>query len=519
MAREASGSVRYRGGRWWARVTVGDDRPLLPIEPPITDPRARAAAKAEAAILSKLARAMKRPKPVAGGELVRDWYDRWLAARDENGHSTREARSHLKTHILEEIGDVAMRDLKPSDLERVVRRLDRLVNEGELRWKSALNIWGTVTVACDDATRGKVAELRCFEEDPSKKVRGPDRGVETEKVHLFPGELLQLMKCRGVPQLRRRAYTIGVYLYLRPAELEALTWEDIDLPRGQVTIQRSIDRESGEVGSPKAGKARATHDLEPTIIPLLRAMHRKGATGPVVGRLGDERELAQQLRRDLLDAGVARTELHFATDDPPREWMRMHDLRTTGVTWMAVRGDEPMMIMARAGHADLKTTLGYVSRSALVRRGYGAVFPAIPAELLKDQTAPQSAPQSIRRGNSRGVVAEAHGNRTGLAANDQRDLSAISLAKLRVVTSEDAAKSAIAGRGADSGADWNEARKVLVYRLAEALKRACERGDHDAAWRLHDEIARAMPQRLSRPDIAGPRATPAPRSRGSRASA
>lgn len=516
MARKATGAVRYRGGRWWARVTVGDERPLLPIEPPLTDPSARAAAKAEAAILSTLARDLERARLIVDGELVRDWYERWLAAREEKGLSTKADRSHLNTHILAEIGDVVMRDLKPSDLERVVRRLDGLVTKGKLRWKSALNIWGTVTVAMDDASRGKVAELRVFEEDPTKKVRGPDRGVDTEKVHLFPGELLQLMACGGVggvPHHRRRAYAIGIYLYLRPAELEALTWGDIDLERGQVTIQRSIDRESGEAGSPKAGRARATHDLEPAIIPLLRAMHTKGATGPVVGRLGDDRELAEILRRDLLTAGVTRTELHFASDDPPREWMRMHDLRTTGVTWMAVRGDEPMMIMARAGHADLKTTLGYVSRSALVRRGYGAVFPEIPAELLQNESAPQLAPRSARRGNSRGGVAEAHGNRTGPAANDTEARAVISLARLREATSSDAAKSAIQRGGADSGADWNRPRLQLAYRLAEALKRAWERGDDAAAWRLYDEIGRAMPPRLIRPDIESPRAKAAPRSR------
>lgn len=399
MARKATGSVRYRGGRWWARVTAHGRRALVPIEPPITDPDAREQAEAEAAILSRLARAT--PAPAAPGELVEDWYDRWLDAREARGVSTRAPRSHLENHILPVLRGREMRKVTPADLERIVANLDGLVARGELAWKSAINIWGTVTKAFDDARRGKLPELRCREDDPAKAVRGPDRGVETETVHLYPSEFLRLVSCPAVPLLRRRAYAIGVYLYLRPAELEALAWEDLDVERGQGQVRRSIDRESGEKTSPKAGRARAPHDLEPAILPLLEAMHRERSTGAVVGRLGDEREVAEQLRRDLLTAGVARHELHHASTDPPRSWMRMHDLRTTGVTWMAVRGDEPLVIMARAGHADLKTTLGYVSRAALVRRGYGETFPALPACLL--ESAPESAPKVTIRRKSSGV--------------------------------------------------------------------------------------------------------------------
>lgn len=455
----------------------------------MTDPNAREAAEAEAAILSRLIRERAKPRArVTKGERVRDWYDRWLAAREERGISTTADRSHLRTHILEEIGDVVMVDLRPSDLERVVRRLDRLVAAQELRWKSALNIWGTVTVAMDDATRGKLSELRCFSENPCSKVRGPDRGVETEKVHIFPAEFLRLM--RGpAPLRRRRAYAIAIYMYLRPAELEALTWEDIDLARGQVTIQRSIDRESGVAGSPKAGRARAPHDIEPTLMPLLRAMHRKGATGAVIGRLADERDLADILRRDLMDAGVTRHELHVASDDPPREWMRMHDLRTTGVTWMAVRGDEPMVIMARAGHADLKTTLGYVSRSALVRRGYGAVFPALPKGLLARELAPELAP--VRR--NAGKSAEAHGNRTGRAPAIPREYSTDRNAHLRIVTPTDACNPAIPGGGADCGANWNPTRKTLVLRLLEAAKRGVHDERTEDIRRLAEAAIDALP--------------------------
>jgi hypothetical protein len=40
--------------------------------------------------------------------------------------------------------------------------------------------------------------------------------------------------------------------------------------------------------------------------------------------------------------------------------MTSRDRKATGVTWAAVRGDDPVKINRRAAHRDFKTTLGYI---------------------------------------------------------------------------------------------------------------------------------------------------------------
>lgn len=496
MARAATGTVEYRNGRWWARVAAPNGkRPRVPLA--ITDPEAREAAEAEARELAALA--ARAPRQGSAGESVEDWYERWCLAREARGTSARAPRSHLECHILPVLRGRPIAGVTPRDLERLVRRLDDAVAAGELRWKSAINIWGTVTKAFDDAHRGKISELRCREDNPCKSVRGPSRGVDTAKVHLYPGEFLALVSS-SVPLRRRQAYAIGVYLYLRPAELEALAWEDIDLARGVVQIQRSIDRETGEATSPKAGVSRHPQDIEAPLLPLLEAMHYDGASGPVVGRLGDDSLLADQLRRDLLDAGVTRHELHHASIDPPREWMRMHDLRTTGITWMAVRGGDPLTIMARAGHHDMETTLGYVSQAALVRRGYGQVFPELPAELVESSR--QSSPKSSIRLDSRGPVAETHGNRRDVGVRAAAKKPRLSLILAREATREHAPKFADPRPGDDSRDDWSPARIDLVQRILEAGKRAASRRDSAALHRLLDAARDAAPAVPTQPGQA-----------------
>jgi Phage integrase family len=49
-----------------------------------------------------------------------------------------------------------------------------------------------------------------------------------------------------------------------------------------------------------------------------------------------------------------------------------HDLRATGITWMAIRGDDPLHIQHRAGHTSFATTQRYIRQAEAVRPGIGS---------------------------------------------------------------------------------------------------------------------------------------------------
>jgi len=90
--------------------------------------------------------------------------------------------------------------------------------------------------------------------------------------------------------------------------------------------------------------------------------------------------LSRNLKAYLERAGVARADL-FASD-ATRKAMTFHDLRATGITWCAVRGDDPLKIKQRAGHGAFTTTELYVREADAVRVGFGTVFPVLPRCLL-----------------------------------------------------------------------------------------------------------------------------------------
>ncbi len=395
-----------RLGHYVVRCSAPDGtRPLFHLEPSPESEDARAAALRTAGEISEelwsqgLGAAKKRtrsPRYVPGaGETVAGWFTRWLDERARRGiASVRSDRSRFKTHVEPVLGAFAMADLKRSHVEELVLSLDNRVAAGELSWKTAVNVWALVSKALDDACNAKNPELRVLTENPAAAVRGPDRGAHKAKTYLYPSEFLQVVTCEHVPLAWRRRIALAVYLFPRAAELEALEWSDVDVERGIVHIHRAIDRKERPTADEEAAKTKATKTgvtrrfaVEARVLPLLRAMHREsGGKGPVDPTMPPEAHLARELQVHLRAAKLERAEL--LTSDQTRKRLGFHDLRATGLTWMAVRGDDPLKIMQRAGHKEFKTTQGYIREAEAVRDGFGDVFPTLPESLLGTSSEP-----------------------------------------------------------------------------------------------------------------------------------
>jgi integrase len=267
------------------------------------------------------------------------------------------------------------------DLEKLVESLDARVRGAELSWKTASHAWGLVTRMFADACAAKQRDLRVRSDNPALGIHGPDRGVRKSKVYLWPSEFLRLVSCVDVPLVWRRTFTVATYLYVRAGEGNALDWSDVDLDRRVVHIHRSVDRDTGDMKPTKTSVARRV-PIEPELVPLLQVMRKEtDGKGRVLAIDSTDRKLSRQLQRCLKLTDVTRADL--TTSDATRKAMTFHDLRATGITWCAVRGDDPLKIKQRAGHSTFSTTEGYIREAENLREGFGAVFPPLPASLLK----------------------------------------------------------------------------------------------------------------------------------------
>ena len=138
--------------------------------------------------------------------------------------------------------------------------------------------------------------------------------------------------------------------------------------------------ESGAKKETKTGVVRR-YRIEPSLMPLLRAMHREsGGVGGLVADMPNKKFWARRLREHLVVAGVVRSALH--ENDDTRRSIVFHDLKATAVSWMAIRGDEPLKIKQRAAHRSFATTERYLRAAEMVGEAIGEPFPQLPAAVL-----------------------------------------------------------------------------------------------------------------------------------------
>jgi len=442
MPKERRGTVEYdaKKGCYRIRLTLNDgSRPWVDLTPTARSALAEKRAREVAVQRSKIARQENLRaedfglKPRAekvdaeaapATDVMERWLEVWTQHRQRRGLSTAsESERMYRRHVAPVIA-THVRVWTGDDFRRLSRTLDEKVRTGELSWKSALNVWGVATKMATDAASSKLDEIRCRSDDPSHRVEGPDRGVRKVKQYLYPSELLTLVASERVPIRWRRLFALAVYSYARSGELEALERSDVDLEHATVHVHRSVDRvrNKGKVKSTKSAVARRI-PIEPELVPLMRVLVAE--TQNRIFKMPSVGVLSSKLKHYLARAGVERSELF--TSDATRKAITFHDLRATGITWCAVRGDDPLKIMQRAGHASFETTRGYIREAENLRSSFGSVFPALPKSLLESSVeSSRGRPKSPNAMTSLDKSSGADGNRTRDLLHAMQALSQLS---------------------------------------------------------------------------------------------
>lgn len=386
-----------RSGQWlWLDDVcrrIGRDVPADPVE-------ALELARELADALSRqaLAAHLGAADPVKrSGETYREWSDRWNKWRLETQQvvNDRFDRGNQRTWIFPVIGERPAHLISEGEVEEIVRRLDAAILTGK-SWKTMANVWATLSASFRDMCKCKNKSLVVRTDNPLRAVAPPERGEATEKQVLYPSEYLQLVTARAIweasgslvamaQNARRwmRAFTLAIYLEPRAGELRALDWErDIDLEHWTCRIARATKRDTGGKveKKTKTGKTRR-FSIDAEIRPLLLVMHAESGGKGKVCDLPHEGDLAERLQRYLNLAGVKRGELYERS--PGHAPITFRDLRAVGITWRALRGDDPLRIQSAAGHGYFSTTQIYIRLAGeLDTATAGTPFPPIPPIVL-----------------------------------------------------------------------------------------------------------------------------------------
>lgn len=153
---------------------------------------------------------------------------------------------------------------------------------------------------------------------------------------------------------------------LRRGELLGLMWEDIDLERGMLAVQRTLSRGRGGdwvLGQPKTQSGCRAIALPESCVAALRK-HRAAQNSQRL-RLGelwvDGGFVFTGHSGQVLHVNVLVTRFKRLIRSASLPDLRFHDLRHTSATLLLGQGVQPKIVQARLGHAGIAGTLNRYS--------------------------------------------------------------------------------------------------------------------------------------------------------------
>ena len=273
-----------------------------------------------------------------------------------------------------------------------------------------------LTSAFKAATSSKRRDLRILAANPCLGVTPPgdrDSRKVRHKSFVYSREAAALLACEAVPLHWREVHALAAYTDLRPGELRVLTWADVDLEGGFVSVTKAWDYEAAAVKPPKTRNGVRRVPIERALAPLLRRMDNgRTATelvAPVLSTVADN-SLGELFREHMATAGVDResyragTRTHALTNF--RSW------RDSGITWLAMMGLGVDRMMRRAGHDVVQTTMGYMKLAEDMTGELGAPFGPLPQGLVDGVRPSGGQPTGQRRVQPLGILAESKGFET-----------------------------------------------------------------------------------------------------------
>lgn len=153
---------------------------------------------------------------------------------------------------------------------------------------------------------------------------------------------------------------------MRPGELLALRWQDVDIDRAKIAISRSLSYtgKGYEIEAPKTAAGKRLVDLPPSVAQrIIRHRETQLEGRRIAGSLhnGDEDlVICTALGTPVLQHNLRTLFLRLSRlAKLPR--IRLYDLRHTHATILLAHGVHPKIVQERLGHSDISVTLNTYS--------------------------------------------------------------------------------------------------------------------------------------------------------------
>lgn len=308
----------------------------------------------------------------------------WVASGEGAGlerSTINQRKSHLEHHIVPLIGDVLLSKLT---VPAVRDFEDRLRKEGRSPAMTKKVITSLGSILADAGERGLAVR------NPVRDIRGSRNGRDRRTERRQKGRLEVGVDIPTRDEIKalvnaldsnwRPFLVTAVFTGMRSSELRGLRWQDVDLKRGEISVNQRAD-EFGEIGPPKSEAGVRTIPVPPLVVNALKEHKLKQGTGVTLvfgNPVGEPRSHTNIINKGLIPAMLAAGVLidtgKVAEDGTPimkAKYTGLHALRHFYASWLINRKEDgglglPVkMVQERLGHASIVMTMDV----------YGHLFP------------------------------------------------------------------------------------------------------------------------------------------------
>ena len=343
--------------RWLLRIYKGKD--------PLTKKRIYKALKfdgnreqAQAELQRLIVSKSQEPSPSDSTMTVNQLFDQWFETVAQNRYSHKTLKNYkgvIAYDVRPVIGKVCLSELQPRHIQSVFSRMVARGTSSNTRRR----LYSVIAMALDSAVAWGTLET-----NPITRVEIPRR--EVKEMHALTKDEVRRLLAVTDKGFYAEYFRTAVVTGMRPGELSALRWRDVDFNECTISVQRSLVwkglvADGWMLVPPKTQRGRREITISKSLATSLAALksrqqHVKRAAGDQYqdhGFIFADREgrplypeplIKQVFRPALKRAGLPTT-------------IRLYDLRHTSATLLLKAGEHIKVVSERLGHANVAITL------------------------------------------------------------------------------------------------------------------------------------------------------------------
>jgi integrase len=296
-----------------------------------------------------------QPKPGKG--TVDQWVDEWLAQRALSRPRTYPFYRQKLAHIQRDLGNLRLSDLTAHDIRVALLHLSA---EG-MSPTMLQHVFKSLSTALTTAAKeGRIAKNPCLDVDAPHRseFEAPTLTVEQSR------RLIYVAWDTRLGPLIVLALSTG----MRAGELLALTWDDVDLERGLITVNKSVQWKPGGkhvAGQTKTRAARRTIRVERLALDALELQRQRVLRMRLQAKDWADRNLVFPTPRGtyMIPSGGFVREFRALLNRAECPRIRFHDLRHTAGLFLT-RSVGLVVASRILGHADPGITARYYGHAA-----------------------------------------------------------------------------------------------------------------------------------------------------------